>query len=357
MDKKRIIGIDLCKITAMLMICILHYVGHGGILTNTDIVISETGFFAKSFAVTGVNLYMLASGYLLYNRDFKVRRIVQVWSETIFYSIIIGVAISIMTSNWLGGWVKTLLPVIYIEYWYITAYIILLLFMPIINQLISTLTRKQAYIFCTLLVLVFSAWKSLFPNKGLLETGYIQGYGIAWMICMYILGATIRKYPLNIFSKQKLLITVFYFGCVALTYSANVICRKQGILDNGNKIFDYNHIFIVCASLLLFVMFVQIEVKNILVSKLIFVVSAHTLAVYLIQEQVKLKMILWTCMTSITIHSSYCVTFLLSVLGLLIVFGVSILIDIFRKEIFDRLFIDEKITGLLEHMMVKFGMR
>lgn len=39
----RIYGIDWCKVIAMLMICSLHYIGHGGVISSKNDIIASGG--------------------------------------------------------------------------------------------------------------------------------------------------------------------------------------------------------------------------------------------------------------------------------------------------------------------------
>lgn len=354
MKSERVIGIDVSKITAMLMICALHYVGHGGIINNDDSIISTGGYLVKSFSIVGVNLYMLATGYLMYTRAFKVNRVVKIWSETLFYSVLLGIFMSIISSQWgVAQILKSFFPVMTIEYWYVTAYIILLFFIPALNQMVTALSKKQAYGLLLLITLLFSVWKSIFPNNGLLETGYLQGYGIVWMMCMYIFGAIMKKYPIDFLGGRKNVLILVYIFCTILIFTSNIVCRKYGIMDNGNKIFDYNHIFILCGSMVLFLFFLQIKVKRKQVSSVISKISMHTLAVYLIQEQIKVKSVLWSALTEWTIRDSYISTLLASLIAILAFFIVCILIDVLRKKIFDCLLIDKLISDFSEKLAVK----
>ena len=39
----RVAGIDWCKVIAMLMICSLHYIGHGGVISSKNDIIALFG--------------------------------------------------------------------------------------------------------------------------------------------------------------------------------------------------------------------------------------------------------------------------------------------------------------------------
>ncbi len=346
MRRERIIGIDICKIVGMLMICTLHFVGKGGVLQSDDIVISTAGYLAKSISIVGVNLYILATGYLMCKRDVKLSRIVNVWIETLVYSVTVGIAVSICLGDWgLSGIIKSFLPVTAIEYWYITSYILLLLFIPALNQMVNSLNRGQAYGLLIAITIVFSLWKSIFPNNGLLETGYQQGYGIVWMICIYLFGAILKLYPVQM---KTWMLGVFYFLCITCTFVGNCICRSQHILDDGNKMFDYNQIFILYASVALFMLFIKIDIENMKIRKIISCITPHTLAVYLITEQFKFKTIVWKIVADLANMGSRIAGVLISAFGIIIVFIVCVLIDVIRERLFDRLQINQRITKFID---------
>lgn len=65
--KKRNEGIELLRIISMIMILILHYLGHGGILDN----LSANNFYyyiawtLEGICFVAVNIYVLITGYFL----------------------------------------------------------------------------------------------------------------------------------------------------------------------------------------------------------------------------------------------------------------------------------------------------
>ena len=76
--KTKHIGIECCRILAMLMICNLHVLGMGGILEKVD---SQKDFyyifanFLEAFSYSAVNIYILISGYVGLYSQFSYKKI------------------------------------------------------------------------------------------------------------------------------------------------------------------------------------------------------------------------------------------------------------------------------------------
>ena len=331
-------GIDILKIVAMLMICMLHFVGKGGLLDSKQEFIQIIGLFFKSFSIVAVNIYVLCSGYLLGNTSFKLKRILRIWIETLTYSVIIYL---LCTIKWgysgILEMIKSLCPVLSMEYWYISAYIILLLLMPVINIAIQNASKKEISLFLMTIVAVFSIWHTIFPKNGLLETGNMQGYGIVWMICLYIIGASIKKYEKDIRINKGILWSTYTIGCL-LIFVGQISSRNNHIIDQYNTFFDYNNFIVLVASVSLFLVLKDFKTKSKKSAKWLCVFSTHTLAVYLIQEQYIFKKIYWNWVAEICNQFSDYVVMYLIVVCLMITctFLSMICIDIIRDGVMKR---------------------
>ncbi|MDE6723424.1 MAG: hypothetical protein K2J55_04430, partial [Eubacterium sp.] len=63
---KRNYGIDLLRIVCMIMVPVLHVLGHGGLLEGAEILSVKYEFvwFLEAAAFCAVNCYALISGYV-----------------------------------------------------------------------------------------------------------------------------------------------------------------------------------------------------------------------------------------------------------------------------------------------------
>ena len=75
--KTKHIGIECCRILAMLMICNLHVLGMGGILEKVDSQKDLYYIFAnflEAFSYSAVNIYILISGYVGLYSQFSYKK-------------------------------------------------------------------------------------------------------------------------------------------------------------------------------------------------------------------------------------------------------------------------------------------
>ena len=357
--KEYLVNIDIIKIISMLMICCLHYVGHGGVLASKNLLVSETGYLIKSFCIIGVNLFALTSGYLLCNKEFKLSRILVVWVQTVFWSYLI-VTLTCVTGRFPGpdALIKSLLPVSAIQYWYITAYILLLMFVPLINSALKNISRTTAYRTLTVGALVFCLWRMIFPSNGLLELGKIQGYGLVWLMCMYFTGGVIRKYPIRI---PRYLSLAMYVGFSLTVYFANLGCRHYESIARYDTFFDYSNLIVVFSSIALFEHLLSVNAEGLSdqIKKLTSVCASYTLSVYIIQEHVCLKSELWSTIYSFCGSFSLIIFLFLSVCCILLFYLSCIILDRLRGELFRHIHLISRIEAFVRRIcrLIPLGRR
>ena len=78
-------GIDLLKIVAMMFVCILHVCNYGGVssksLTESFPDNHKLIIFLQALTYCAVDVYAMVSGYLGYNKKFKLSRPVMLSSS------------------------------------------------------------------------------------------------------------------------------------------------------------------------------------------------------------------------------------------------------------------------------------
>ena len=123
--------------------------------------------FVESFCIVAVNGYVLLSGYFLCEKSFSVRRLLRLIAEILFYTILIPVVLVVMgvipsseALNLYHLW-NCLFPVESGHYWFATSYVVMILFSPVLNAAVRTLTRKQLKATLFFLFLFLSAGKSV----------------------------------------------------------------------------------------------------------------------------------------------------------------------------------------------------
>ena len=83
----RVYGIDIARIVAMFMVMCLHG-GVRGIEGLDNKQVCATGMIT-AMSYCAVNLFEIASGYVLYNSKYRFSKIIVLWVQVVFYNVII----------------------------------------------------------------------------------------------------------------------------------------------------------------------------------------------------------------------------------------------------------------------------
>ena len=145
--KQRNYGIDLLRSVSMIMVLTLHILGHGGV-KNFYPSFTQGYYLSdllEAFAFCGVNLYALTSGYVGYDKEFKLSNIIYSWIKVFIYSFLITLLFQIFipTVCNLNIWGSAFLPVSSNQYWYFSCYFVVALIAPLINAGLNILSKKE----------------------------------------------------------------------------------------------------------------------------------------------------------------------------------------------------------------------
>ena len=237
--KRREANFELLRIVAMLMVVTMHFLNHTGAL----LVLGESadakrliGTLLEAFCIVAVNVYVLISGYFLVESGFKVKRILVLICQILFYSAVIPLILmgtNVFQGNDSEGIYRLLqyvFPIGTEHYWFATSYVLLYLFTPILNIAVRNMSKRQLTITITGLLLLFSGIKSFVPFQFVTDR---FGYDFGWFLCVYLVAAYIRLYGIPFFKKKKNA-WMTYIGCAALIFG--IVCisyylnAKTGIL-------------------------------------------------------------------------------------------------------------------------------
>lgn len=273
-NKTRYIGIECCRIIAMLMICNLHVLGIGGVLDKVGNQKDIYYFLAnilEAFSYPAVNIFILISGYVGLYSQFSYKKMSKFWLQIIFYTISITLTFAVFSklSVTPTEWFYALTPISNGQYWYMSCYFGLMLIVPLLNQAILTMKKELLLPIITGGFIYFSIIPTIFKQDSL---GIWRGYSVLWMILLYIVGAIIRKFKyesyfqswkviLGILLLTSLTFVLYFFNYEQWRSYSSPTVTFQGIL-----------IFLLCLS-----------IKNIPPSleKIVLLLSPLTLGVYL----------------------------------------------------------------------------
>ncbi len=344
--KERMDGPDLLRCVAMMMIVVLHFLGKGGLLPYWEVggTITKTRAIAdllESFAIIGVNIYMLISGYFLPASHFRLSRLITLYVQLWIYSV--GVAGLCVATGLVSAETLTthdilvlVLPVSMEHYWFLTAYLFLYLLLPILNVAVEKMTKEQLLWTTLFLLFVHSGLKSLLLVRLDTDRG---GYHFLWYLIVYLIAAYIRKYQPAFFQSKVRCAVLWLMGSLGVFAERmlfGIVYSRKGSLGQMLTVpLEYNHLLVLAASLGLFGLLLHVRLPRVLGGITRFL-APYTLGVYLLHENIFLRYHWTTWFRTETITT---VPQLLArtVLAMILVFAAGILVDMIRKVLQDGL--------------------
>lgn len=288
-QRKRNYGIDLLRIVSMLLIPVLHILGHGGLIDAVQVgsVNYKIVWFMEIAAYCGVNCYALISGYVGYSSKYKYTNIIMLYLQVAFYSIIIFGVFYLVKPELLipQDLFSMLLPVSAKQYWFFTAYFCLALFMPFLNMILDNIDRDMGIkMFITILVL-FVILPTTF-HRDIFYTG--DGYSALWLAMLYLIGGCINKFDIGKHGKTARYL-IGYFICITITWIFKVQRVRVfteslfAASSEGDFFVSYTSPTILFAGIMLVIGFRNLNIRE-ATTKIISFFTPLTFGVYLIHE-------------------------------------------------------------------------
>ena len=345
-EKPRQLNMEVLRVVAMLMIITLHFLDKGDVLKDFTLDMGfnrNLAWIIEALCIGSVNIYVLISGYFLSTSEFKIKKVILLWAQILFYSWIITVIYAIATKgafnfeNGIYDWIPLIMPVTGSHYWFATVYILLYIFFPFLNKGINAMEKKQLKGIIIAALAVFSIWNTFLPFTQPLTDR--EGMDICWFACLYLIAAYIRKYPED-FKLQRWMYFLFFALSSLLVFVlgkglllADSFIGKLG--GYAKNFYPYNSFFILFASVCLFIFVVKAGEKTCpnWIAKTVLFAAQGTFGVYLLHEHSLLRY-LWPKWFKVE-EISQTPLFILHLLGtILAVFAVGILVDFVRRMIF-----------------------
>ncbi|MCR0329251.1 acyltransferase [[Clostridium] innocuum] len=352
----RNISIDLFKCISMIMVIILHILGHGGILFAAveGSLQSYILWLLEILCMCAVNCFAIISGYLLITRLPSYKRILNLWIQVVFYCIIITFFIILFfpnISSVLGKKniiLQSVFPLLNNQCGYFTCYFLLSIFIPFLNKFLNNLSHRE---YKTLVLLLFICF-SIIPILSRSDLfGTDNGYAAIWLFVMYIYGAYIKLfYKHNNGCPAKYLF--FYFSSSTLAwffkfFLFNNEVQIAQVLINKDIFIYYTSPFIVLSSIFLLLFFININIKSKSFSKFICYASSGSFAVILIHDHPIIRSYF---MNNLFVHllQTSITMLIINVLGYsFLIFFACIFIDSIRQAVFNKLNFDKLVNRML----------
>ncbi len=293
--KERNASFEVLRVLAMVMVITLHALGHGGLLAQYDIGHAGyyIGWLIRSLCYVAVNCFVLITGYFMVNSDMKLSRILKLIAQVWFYSVVCLLATKFVFKQPVGlkALICALFPLTGNQYWFATAYAVLLAVSPLLNKLIHAMNKKEHFLAIVLLSVVFSVIPTIF-FWGRKPLG--NGYDFVWFAVLYLVAAYIRLYGIHLSGKQSVL-GFFATALTALLSNVAIALVTKlvfGVPKRVDLLFEYNSVLFLAAAVCLFTAFTKTEEKN-TVANVIAGFGKYAFGAYLISDHVLIRAPLW----------------------------------------------------------------
>lgn len=356
-------NIELLRVIAMLMILTLHALGHGDVLAQYDF--GSLGYIfwkvIEALCEVAVNVFVLITGYFMVNSKFEPSRIIKLFLQVECFSIACLAVDKFVFHQTLGlqAFIYTFFPFTSGAYWFVSAYVVLILFVPLLNKLIKSMDKQQHFISIILLTVLFSVIPTfMFWSKDILG----NGYNFIWFIVLYFIASYIHLYEIG--DRVKSNSFKYLVMYILLSEGGNIINLIIGTVSmlvlgepRGEALFlDYNSITVFPASVCLFMTFKNMKIENKTLSRISISLGAVCFGVYLVTDNPLLRKPLWKLLNL----SRYCGCGIFTLFSIFIVmvilFVVGCCIEWIRVMVFRGIGI-EKLYLWIDRRAEKIGIQ
>lgn len=338
MNKERNSNFEILRIIAMFMIIIHHLAYHSQFnFPYNEITFNRLWIqFIQIGGEVGVNVFVLITGYFMLNHSFKIEKVLKLWFEVLFYSIVIYVLMCLIGRETftIVGLVSSFMPISREKWWFASSYIILYILSPYINILITNISKK---VYKKLLIICFVMWV-IFPT--FLFTSFGSN-NVMWFIYLYLLAGYIKKYEDELgvvvdFSFSKWFMTSI--AIYILTFLSALLIDIVG-LSNYNiakcatHFYGKNQLPILMISLCLFMAFKKLEIRT---NKFINKVALTTFGVYLIHDNPAMRGFIWNDLFKTYLYSDSRYLIIYSIVVAFVIYIVCSIIDFVRINLAEK---------------------
>ena len=342
---------ELMRIISMIFIIIFHMYIHGNILDNSDLGTKTLLIILESIIIIHVNSFIIATGYFQSEKKIKISKFFSLNDSVWFYKtifILIFIKFGLANPNTID-FIKIIIPINYMQYWFVAIYLILYLVSPIINIVIKNTNKKQHLCILCILFLVFSILSTVTRQVAFNNN---RGYSLANFIFLYFIGGYLKKYPIEhnmIFSHLStnlrkvifaaLFFLLAFFNVTIYIFGSELVKIDSTVFQEFGYIFldsftSYCSPIVILQTISYFLFFRELKIRNRIINK----ISSCTFGIYLIHENNQISSVLYDKIGLLSKHT-YHYNLIPKILIIAIcIFLVCWVIDYVRQTIFKLIY-------------------
>lgn len=283
-------NVEVLRFVLMAAILLWHVIVHGydlkcmgcdGFVYGKNVPLS---LFLAALTSPATYCFVFISGY--FGMHLKARRFV----EMLLWCVVVSVALTLARKLFLGvdlgvkDYIRAFFPITSERWWFMTAYVKLLVISPFINYGLEKLCRRSKL----LLIAIFYCF-SLFP---MFLGGACAGSSLEGLIFVYLLGRYIREYGIGCFRRYKTIYLCSLAGLFALLLTTYYLLPMTGVPASVAQravvcLTGFSNPFIVVMAVCIFLYFINLPVwRNKTVNAMLY----PSIFIYLITEFVGMRL-------------------------------------------------------------------
>lgn len=269
MPNERSSNFELLRLLCIFGILVMHTFAN--IDTTASILNTTVNVFVNSLFNTGVTCFILISGY--FGIRFDLKKLIRLDLMVIFFSVLSTILLGDISIKTL---VKSCIPVLSRQYWFITCYFALCVLAPFLNQIPEKLSRETFRRLILVLILIFS----LIPTITTYDIMQDAGKGLVDFIMIYLIGRYLALYH-NKPHRSRSLLCGILLSVLAVFILDTALTAWHGVIYTT---FSRDcSVFIIFASVLLLLLFREMQFKSRIINR----AAANVLAIYVSEHAVQ----------------------------------------------------------------------
>ena len=313
-----------------------------------------TAWFLEILSYCAVNCFGLISGFVMVDKSIKIKSIVFLWMQIIFYSILISVIVFILfpESRTTGNLISSFLPIIRKQWWYASSYFGLYFLIPILNAAINNITKQTHQKILLSVLLGIGCIDCIISSNDPFSLN--AGYSTAWLILLYLFGAYIKKYEIH--KKITAIKSILgFFAMIVFTFASKAVIQAltQKILGQPkaeNTFISYISITVLLSAIFLFFFCLNVKTGNFAL-KITCFLSPVTFGVYLIHVHPLIFNFVFKDAFSFLVYKPLPVMILGVLLAVAVIFVLCTVIELMRIQLFKLM----RISKLSEYISQKLN--
>lgn len=345
---------ELMRVVIMFFIVVYHFIVHGLILRSSGPVsismynsnwIEFTNYVLLNFVLiitaVSVNCFVFTSGYFLINGNTKWKKVIKLFFEVLFYSVVFGLIFVLSGKVSFSYLIEAVTPIRSNIYWFITNYLALMLLSPFLAIIVKNINKSGYQTLLLILFLINTNYIFDLPYGSIFSN---NGYSLSWFIFLFFAGGYIRLYGINcewINLNKKYGLCFFVLSVLFLLFFVlkSLVLNDNGILYFNNYVPYNGFVFFISVFFFLWMKNLNVNSDNNIV-RTVLNISPYVFGVYLFHDNPLMRCFLWDelIVPENYINCWYLIPMML--ITCLVVFFVGVFIDIIRNLLFKIIKID-----------------